>query len=246
MDTNDKKVILITGATKGLGLADAIRLSKDSKNIVIANSHRELSDAERDELQSKFANPVDILVGDVASEDDAKSMVNEVVDKYGRIDVLINNAGITQDTLLTRMKADSFKQVLDTNLFGVFNMTKFALKNMQKKRQGCIINMASIAGLHGNLGQANYSASKAGIVGLTKTIAQEGALRGIRCNAVAPGMITSDMTAKLSDKNIKKWEEQIPLGRFGNPDEVAEVVEFLINSRYITGQVITVDGGLTM
>lgn len=246
MENNEKQVILITGATKGLGLADAIRLSKNDNNIVIVNSHRELSDDEMKALQANFDREVDVLIGDVASEEDAKSMIDTVVDKYGKIDVLVNNAGITQDTLLTRMKADSFKQVLDTNLFGVFNMTKFALKKMQKARKGCIINMSSIAGLHGNLGQANYSSTKAGLVGLTKTTAQEGSLRGIRCNAVAPGMIKTAMTDKLSDKNIKAWEEQIPSKRFGTPDEVAQVVEFLINDEYMNGQVITVDGGLTM
>jgi 3-oxoacyl-[acyl-carrier protein] reductase len=246
METNDKQVILITGATKGLGLADAMRLSRDDNNIVVVNSHRQLAADELATFQAHFDKPLDILVGDVASEDDAKNMIDQVVEKYGKIDVLVNNAGITQDTLLTRMKADSFKQVLNTNLFGVFNMTKFAMKKMQKARKGCIINLSSIAGLHGNLGQANYSSTKAGLVGLTKTTAQEGSLRGIRCNAVAPGMIKTDMTDKLSDKNIKAWEEKIPAKRFGTPDEVAQVVEFLIKNEYMNGQVITVDGGLTM
>lgn len=246
MENNDKQVILITGATKGLGLADAIRLSRDDDNIVVVNSHRQLDADELAAFQAHFDQPLDVLVGDVASEDDAKNMIDQVVEKYGKIDVLVNNAGITQDTLLTRMKADSFKQVLNTNLFGVFNMTKFAMKKMQKARKGCIINLSSIAGLHGNLGQANYSSTKAGLVGLTKTTAQEGSLRGIRCNAVAPGMIKTDMTDKLSDKNIKAWEEQIPAKRFGTPDEVAQVVEFLIKNEYMNGQVITVDGGLTM
>lgn len=246
MEKTEKRVILITGATKGLGLADAIRLSKDKNNIVIVNSHRELSDDENKALQDNFDNEIEVLTGDVASEEDAKAMIDSIIDEYGKIDVLVNNAGITQDTLLTRMKAESFKQVLNTNLFGAFNMTKFAMKKMQRARKGSIINMSSIAGLHGNLGQANYSSTKAGLVGLTKTTAQEGSLRGIRCNAVAPGMIKTAMTDKLSEKNIKAWEEQIPARRFGNPDEVAQVVEFLINNEYMNGQVITVDGGLTM
>lgn len=246
MENNEKQVILITGATKGLGLADAVRLAKDENNIVIANSHRQLNEDELKAFQANFDSEIDVLVGDVASEDDAKAMIDSVIEKYGKLDVLVNNAGITQDTLLTRMKGDSFKQVLDTNLFGVFNMTKFAMKKMQRARKGCIINLSSIAGLHGNLGQANYSSTKAGIVGLTKTTAQEGALRGIRCNAVAPGMIKTAMTAKLGDSYIADWEEKIPAKRFGTPDEVAQVVEFLIKNEYMNGQVITVDGGLTM
>ncbi len=144
------------------------------------------------------------------------------------------------------MSEASFKSVLETNLLGTFNMTKVALKLMQKQRQGAIVNMSSIAGLHGNLGQANYAASKAGIVGLTKTTAQEGALRGVRCNAVAPGMVKTAMTDKLSDKIKQQWESRIPLQRFGDPTEISMTVAFLLDNPYVTGQVITVDGGLTM
>ncbi|GLB46474.1 3-oxoacyl-ACP reductase [Philodulcilactobacillus myokoensis] len=246
MAENNKKVIFITGSTKGIGLADAKRLANDHNNLVIINSHRDLSNDEIKNLKDQFPNPIEVLVGDVSSEDSAKKMIDGIINQFGKIDVLVNNAGITQDKLLTRMKSDSFKAVLNTNLVGAFNMTKYALKAMQKKRSGCIINMSSIAGLHGNMGQANYSASKAGMVGLTKTTAQEGSLRGIRCNAIAPGMIRTAMTDKLSDRNIARWEKQIPMKRFGKADEIAETVEFLINNHYITGQVITVDGGLTI
>ncbi|MBW1605162.1 3-oxoacyl-ACP reductase FabG [Lactobacillus sp. Sy-1] len=242
----DKRVILVTGGTKGIGLAAAQLLAADPANFVVVNAHRALGADKTAELKQQFANDIDVVIGDVAKEEDAKRMVDEVVDRHGTIDGLVNNAGITQDKLLTRMGTDSFEAVLKTNLVGAFNMTKFAMKIMQKKRSGNIVNLSSIAGLHGNIGQANYSASKAGLIGLTKTTAQEGALRGIRCNAVAPGMVKSDMTAKLSDRNIEKWEKQIPLGRFGTPEDIADAIKFLMNNSYITGQVITLDGGLTI
>ncbi|USS87980.1 3-oxoacyl-ACP reductase FabG [Fructilactobacillus hinvesii] len=243
--TTTKQVVLVTGGTKGIGLATAKELATDNRQVVL-NSHRELSAAEVEALQAQFSTPIEIVTGDVAKEEDADRMIQAVLEKYGRLDVLVNNAGQTQDKLLTRMTEASFKDVLDTNLVGTFNMSKFALKAMQKQRAGVIINMSSIAGTHGNLGQANYSASKAGIVGLTKTTAREGALRGIRCNAVAPGMITTAMTAKLSDKIVKQFESEIPLKRFGDVQDIAQTVAFLVENDYITGQVITVDGGLTM
>ncbi|USS84779.1 3-oxoacyl-ACP reductase FabG [Fructilactobacillus myrtifloralis] len=244
--TTTKQVALVTGGTKGIGLAIAKHLASNDQYQVVINSHRELdADAVR-ALQAEFSTEVGIVTGDVAQAEDAERMIQTVVDQYGSLAVLVNNAGQTQDKLMTRMTEASFKDVLGTNLVGTFNMSKFALKVMQKQRAGVIINMSSIAGLHGNLGQANYSASKAGIVGLTKTTAREGALRGIRCNAVAPGMINTDMTAKLSDKIVKQFENEIPLKRFGEVQSIAETVAFLVENDYITGQVITVDGGLTM
>ncbi|WP_395319379.1 3-oxoacyl-ACP reductase FabG [Fructilactobacillus frigidiflavus] len=244
--TDEKQIVLVTGGTKGIGLATAKRLATNPANLVVVNSHRDLDDAAQAELQEQFTNPVKIVPGDVAKEEDAKRMIDDLVEEFGHIDVLVNNAGMTQDKLMTRMTETSFKDVLNTNLVGTFNMSKFALKTMQKKRSGVIINMSSIAGTHGNVGQANYSASKAGIIGLTKTTAQEGSLRGVRCNAIAPGMIKTAMTDKLSDKIIKQWEGQIPLHRFGDAENIAQTVEFLVENNYITGQVITVDGGLTM
>ena len=241
-----KQVVLITGATKGLGLADAKRLSKNPNRQIVINSHRLLSHDEVELIQNQLEHPADVLVGDVSDEKSAQQMVKQVVKKYGHVDVLVNNAGITRDTLIPLMKESAFKQVLDTNLVGTFNMTKAVLRYMFKKRHGVIINMSSVSGLHGNLGQANYSASKAGVVGLTKTTAQEGSLRGIRCNAVAPGMIATAMTAKLSDRVARRWKKRIPMHRFGTPDEVAQTIEFLINNHYITGQVITLDGGLAI
>ena len=241
-----KRIILITGGAKGLGLADAERLGRHADIQIVINAHHQLTADEKKRLQVHLANPADVLVGNVADPASVRSMVKQIINEYGRVDVLVNNAGITQDTLIPLMKTSSFKQVLDTNLVGTFNMTRAVLRYMFKKRHGCIINMSSVAGLHGNLGQANYSASKAGIVGLTKTTAQEGSLRGIRCNAVAPGMMATAMTAKLSDRVARRWKKRIPMRRFGTPDEVAQTVEFLINNHYITGQVITVDGGLTI
>ena len=242
--TETNKVAFITGAAKGIGLSIAKRLADDGMTVVI-NAHHELSD-EQTKALTDAGYDFDVLVGDVADEANAEQMVNAVVEKHGQIDVLVNNAGITKDKLLSRMKTAEFKAVLDTNLVGAFNMTKFTMKFMQKARQGAIVNISSISGLHGNLGQANYSSSKAGLVGLTKTAAREGALRGIRSNAVAPGMVKTDMTEKMSERRQNEFTDQIPLKRFAEPDEIADAVAFLVHNQYITGQVITVDGGLTI
>ncbi|GEP19232.1 3-oxoacyl-ACP reductase FabG [Pediococcus argentinicus] len=232
----DKKVALITGGTRGIGLATAQLFQEKGYQVVITARHQ--PQAEKKDLR--------FISGDVANESDAKRIINNVVEQYGRLDVLVNNAGITVDMLLSRMKLESFKKVLDVNLGGTFNMTKFAMKAMQKQRSGNIIDLSSISGLNGNIGQANYAASKAGIVGLMKTTAREGALRGIRCNAIAPGMIVTDMTDKLSDKIKESVVEQVPLHRFGNPDEIAKTAYFLADNDYITGQTIVVDGGLSI
>ncbi|GAD16711.1 3-oxoacyl-[acyl-carrier-protein] reductase [Lentilactobacillus otakiensis] len=242
--TETKQIALVTGAAKGIGLAIAKRLADDGLTVII-NAHHELDDETAKQLADAGYH-FDVLVGDVANEDDAEQMINSVVEKYGQIDVLVNNAGITKDKLLSRMKLADFKAVLDTNLVGAFNMIKFAMKIMQKARQGSIVNISSISGLHGNLGQANYSSSKAGLVGLTKTAAREGALRGIRSNAVAPGMVKTDMTEKMSERRQSEFTDQIPLKRFAEPTEIADAVAFLVHNQYITGQVITVDGGLTI
>ncbi|MEJ6399803.1 3-oxoacyl-ACP reductase FabG [Nicoliella lavandulae] len=242
----DKRIILVTGGTKGIGLATAKLLAENPDNFVVVNAHNALGSEKTAELKQQFANDIDVVIGDVAKEEDAKRMIDTIVERHGTIDGLINNAGITQDKLLTRMGTDSFEAVLRTNLVGAFNMTKFAMKIMQKKRTGSIVNLSSISGTHGNIGQANYSASKAGLIGLTKTTAQEGALRGIRCNAIAPGMVKSAMTDKLSGRNAEKWEKQIPLGRFGTPEDIADGIKFLMENSYITGQVLTLDGGLTI
>ncbi|AMV68312.1 MULTISPECIES: 3-oxoacyl-[acyl-carrier-protein] reductase [Lactobacillaceae] len=239
-----KQIALVTGAAKGIGLAIAKRLSKDGMTVVL-NTHHALDDDVKQQLSDQGVT-FDNLVGDVANEDDAQAMIDSLLEKYGQIDVLVNNAGINRDKLLSRTKLSDFKAVIDTNLIGAFNMTKFAMKSMQKSRSGVIVNISSISGLHGNIGQANYSASKAGLVGLTKTAAREGALRNIRCNAVAPGMIETDMTGKMSERRQKEFTDQIPLKRFGRPEEIADAVSFLVHNDYLTGQVITIDGGLTI
>ncbi|GEK06106.1 3-oxoacyl-ACP reductase FabG [Schleiferilactobacillus harbinensis] len=240
----EQPVALVTGARTGIGRAIAERLQQDGYRVAL-NVHRALTDDEQAELGQIF-QPLTVVVGDVADETAAEAMVSQVQDQFGRLDLLVNNAGLNRDTLLTRMKAADFEQVVHTNLTGAFLMTKYALKLMQKQRAGNIVNISSIAGLRGNIGQANYAASKAGIIGLTKTAAREGALRGVRCNAVAPGMIHTAMTAAMSEKRQEEFASQIPLKRFGDPTEIADAVAFLAGNAYITGQVLTVDGGLTI
>lgn len=239
-----KKIVLITGGAKGIGLAAAKKLSSKEMKVII-NTHTPLEEKEAKELEKQgiISNGFE---GDVSNENDAKRIVENIINMYGHIDVLINNAGITKDKLIFRMSLDEFEDVLKVNLIGTFNMTKLVIKCMQKQRFGNIINISSISGLHGNIGQGNYSASKAGIVGLTKTTAKEGAIRGIRCNAIAPGMIDTDMVHKMSEQRQNEFINQIPLGRFGKPEEIADTISYLIENNYITGQVITVDGGLTI
>lgn len=244
MSDEQKQVALVTGGAKGIGLAIAKRLSNEGFQVVI-NAHRDPETAQLNEWKNDGYD-FDVLVGDVSDDTQAKDMVDHVANKYGTIDALVNNAGITKDKLLTRMSNDDFKAVLNTNLVGSFNMTKYALKIMQKKRQGAIVSLSSISGLHGNIGQANYSASKAGIVGLTKTAAREGALRNVRVNAIAPGMVKTAMTEKMSEKRQDEFKKTIPLKRFAEPEEIADTAAFLIKNQYITGQIITVDGGLTI
>ena len=184
--------------------------------------------------------------GDISDYEKAGMMINEAEAQLGSVDILINNAGITNDKLVMRMSAEDFKKCLDINLTGTFNMTQHVLKKMMKKRVGAIINLSSVSGLIGNVGQANYAASKAGVVGFTKSVAREAATRGITCNAIAPGFIATDMTEVLSEKVKEQVEKQIPMQRFGQVEDVANTAIFLAQSPYITGQVINVDGGLVM
>lgn len=238
------KNIFITGSTRGIGLAMAHKFASLGANIVL-NGRREIGE----ELISEFSDygvQVILISGDVSDSTDAKRMVEKAIEKLGSVDILVNNAGITKDKLMLKLTEEDFEQVLKVNLVGAFNMTQAVLKPMTKARQGAIINVSSVVGLIGNVGQANYAASKAGLIGFTKSVAREVAARNVRVNAIAPGMIESDMTDVLSDKVKEATLAQIPMKRFGNTSEVAEVATFLARQEYLTGQVIAIDGGLAM
>ncbi|KAJ4790971.1 3-oxoacyl-[acyl-carrier-protein] reductase FabG [Rhynchospora pubera] len=242
-------VAIVTGASRGIGKSVALALGKAGCKVLVnyARSSKEAEEVSK-EIEALGGQAI-TFGGDVSKEADVDAMVKAAVDTWGTIDILINNAGITRDTLLMRMKKQQWQDVIDLNLTGVFLCTQAATKIMMKKKKGRIVNIASIVGLTGNVGQANYSAAKAGVIGFTKTVAKEYASRNITVNAVAPGFIASDMTAKLSEEIEKKYLENIPLGRFGQPEDVAGLVEFLTLSPaagYITGQVLTIDGGLVM
>ena len=240
----EQKNVLITGSSRGIGLAIAHKFASLGANVVL-NSRGEISE----ELLAEF-KPYGVKVlaisGDVSDFADAKRMVDQAIEELGSVDVLVNNAGITQDTLLLKMTEEDFEKVLKVNLTGAFNMTQSVLKPMIKAREGAIINMSSVVGLMGNIGQANYAASKAGLIGFTKSVAREVANRNVRVNAIAPGMIESDMTAVLSDKVKDAMLAQIPMKQFGQAEQVADVTAFLATQDYLTGQVIAIDGGLTM
>ena len=240
----EQKNVFITGSSRGIGLAIAHKFASLGANVVL-NSRGEISK----ELLAEF-KPYGVKVlaisGDVSDFADAKRMVDQAIEELGSIDVLVNNAGITQDTLMLKMTEEDFEKVLKVNLTGAFNMTQSVLKPMIKAREGAIINMSSVVGLMGNIGQANYAASKAGLIGFTKSVAREVANRNVRVNAIAPGMIESDMTAVLSDKVKEAMLAQIPMKQFGQAEQVAEVTAFLASQDYLTGQVLAIDGGLTM
>ena len=238
------KNIFITGSTRGIGLAMAHKFASLGANIVL-NGRREIGE----ELISEFSDygvQAILISGDVSDSTDAKRMIEKAIEKLGSVDILVNNAGITKDKLMLKLTEEDFEQVLKVNLVGAFNMTQAVLKPMTKARQGAIINVSSVVGLIGNVGQANYAASKAGLIGFTKSVAREVAARNVRVNAIAPGMIESDMTDVLSDKVKEATLAQIPMKRFGNTSEVAEVATFLARQEYLTGQVIAIDGGLAM
>ncbi len=244
----DGKCALVTGASRGIGRAVALKLASEGAKIALNFAGNEAAaDAVRREIEAAGGQAI-LVKADVANEAAVQDMVQKTADAFGRIDILVNNAGITRDGLLARMKEEDWDAVLSTNLKGVFLTTKAVTKLMMKQRAGRIVNMASVVGLTGNAGQANYSAAKAGVIGFTKTIAKELAGRGITANAVAPGFIDTDMTSVLSDKAKEAALSGIPLGRMGTPEDIADAVLFLVSDRasYITGQVLNVDGGMVM
>lgn len=238
------KNVFITGSSRGIGWGIAQAFAKLGANIVL-NGRKEIAAEKIAEIESNGVKCI-CVNGDISSFEDAGRMIAEVNEIFGSIDILVNNAGITQDKLLLRMKPEEFDACIDINLKGTFNMTQQVLKQMMKQRSGAIINMASVIGQIGNVGQSNYAASKAGVIGFTKSVAREVAPRGITCNALAPGFISTEMTDQLSDKIKEQIEGQIPLKRYGSVEDVAKAAVFLAQSPYLTGQVINVDGGMVM
>ncbi|WP_196599499.1 3-oxoacyl-[acyl-carrier-protein] reductase [Pectinatus frisingensis] len=244
----DGKVALITGASRGIGRAIALSLSAAGAAVAVNYAgNAAAAEAVYSEIIKNGGRAI-IIKADVSDAAAVDAMIEKVIAEYGTIDILINNAGITKDTIVARMKQQDWTAVINTNLSGVFNCCKPAAKLMMKKRAGKIVNMASVVGLTGNIGQANYAAAKAGVIGFTKSLARELAARGITVNAVAPGFISTDMTAVLSDKARENILNGIPLKKMGSPEDVADAVLFLVSGRadYITGQVINVDGGMVM
>ena len=243
MDIKNKNVF-VTGSTRGIGLAIAHRFASLGANVVL-NGRSEIS-AELIYSFKDYQVKVIVIYGDVSQFDDAKRMVDEAIAKLGSVDILVNNAGITNDKLMLKMTEADFESVLKVNLTGAFNMTQSVLKPMTRARQGAIINLSSVVGLTGNVGQANYAASKAGLIGFTKSVAREVAARGVRVNAIAPGFIESDMTDAIPEKMQEAILAGIPMKRIGKAEEVATVASFLAEQEYLTGQVIAIDGGMAM
>lgn len=242
------KVALVTGASRGIGRAIALLMAKQGADVVVNYSGSEGAAQETVDAILAMGRKAIKIKANVGNAEEVAAMVDEAHTTFGRIDILVNNAGITRDGLLMRMKDSDWDDVININLKGVYLMTKAVSKIMMKQRSGRIVNMTSVVGVTGNAGQANYSASKAGVIGFTKTCAKELASRGITVNAIAPGFIHTDMTDVLPDKVKDAMVHTIPLGRMAEPDEVAAVAAFLVSdmSSYITGQVINVDGGMVM
>ncbi len=242
------KTAIVTGASRGIGKAIALELAERGADVIV-NYHgaREAAEAVVKEIKDK-GGAAESYGCDVSGYSACEEFIRRVAEKYGAVDILVNNAGITRDNLLMKMTEEDFSAVIDTNLKGTFYTMRFVSRQMLKQRSGRIINMASVVGVTGNAGQVNYAASKAGVIGMTKTAARELAGRGITVNAVAPGFIETDMTKKLSERVRETVIGQIPLGRFGSPEHVAKAVGFLASddAEYITGQVIHVDGGMVM
>lgn len=242
------KVAVVTGASRGIGKEIALELARQGAKVVVNYSGSEAKAAEVVNEIKALGQEAIAVQADVSDSNSVAEMAKQAVEAFGRLDILVNNAGITRDNLLMRMKEDEWDSVINTNLKGVFNCTKAVSRQMMKQRFGRIINIASIVGVIGNPGQANYVAAKAGVLGLTKTTAKELASRNITVNAIAPGFITTDMTDQLSEEVRNEMLRNIPLSRFGEPKDIAAAVAFLAsdNASYITGQTIQIDGGMVM
>jgi len=242
------RVAIVTGGGRGIGRAIAARLAGEGVNLGISYRSNDAAAEETAERVREAGAECKLFKGDVASPGDVEALFKGAGDAFGRVDILVNNAGITRDNLMMRMKEDEFDEVLQTNLKGTYLCTRAALRPMVRARWGRIVNVSSVVGLVGNAGQANYAASKAGIIGFTKSVAREVAQRGITANAVAPGYVETELTGSLPEDVKDQIRAQVPMGRFGEAEEVAEVVVFLAgeSAGYVTGQTIAVDGGMTM
>ena len=242
------KVAIVTGSARGIGKAIAEEYAKNGAKVVISDILQELADETAKELQVKYNIETLAIKADVSKFEEVETLVKSTIEKFGSIDIIVNNAGITRDNLIMRMSEDEWNLVIDINLKGVFNCIKAVTRPMMKQRAGKIINITSVVGQMGNAGQINYSASKAGVIGMTKTSAKELGSRGIKVNAIAPGFIVSEMTDKLSDQAKDSLIALIPVKKLGQPSDVAKAAVFLAseNADYITGQVINVDGGMVM
>lgn len=240
------KTAIITGGSRGIGKGIAEVFAKNGANVAFTYSSSEEAALELENQLTKEGVKAKAFKSDAASYQQSQDLAEEVVKEFGSIDILINNAGITKDNLLMRISEEDFDKVIEVNLKSVFNMTKAVQRTMLKQRQGSIINMSSVVGVKGNAGQTNYAASKAGIIGFTKSVALELGSRNIRCNAIAPGFIETEMTAKLDENTVQGWRDAIPLKRGGTPEDIANACVFLASelSTYVTGQVLHVDGGM--
>lgn len=240
------KVALVTGGSRGIGRQIAVKLAESGVKVAVNYRGNEEAARETEQLIRQQGADCLVIPSDISDIPQAQSLVNNVLEHWGRIDVLINNAGIARDTLLLRMKDEDWHDVVQTDLTGVFACTRAAIKPMMKQRYGRIVSIASVAGLLGNAGQANYAAAKAGVIGFTRSVAREMASRNITANVVAPGLVETDLTKNMSEDVFKTLIDQVPLGRAGRAEEVAEAVWYLINADYVTGQTLVVDGGLVM